>query len=384
MDSRRREERTEASVPVRIWGMDANSKPFTVTATTHDITRYGVRLMGIRVPLGVGEIVGLQHGNEKARFRVAWCGRPGSRLEANVGLQALDWKKHIWGDLVRDSEPTLMTNAAGANQGGAQPPPLTPQATQRFAAAERRLATRYVCHFPVSVSDPQSDSTIEAKLREMSLIGCFVETPEDVPREAALNVVVRGSNGEIPLVARVRFFEEGAGFGLRFVQLSDTARERLESTIERLAKEATKTQAALMAERTIGSRSEGISAAVYQLTTQLRELERLASQHKTDLHPGLIKALSTHSDQARRAAFAIQQWLEFRDQGKDATPILTELEDRRIRANIAAIKELLAETEGESFTMENPAVAELYSAAAQVYRRLAWLDERKRPTSAKS
>jgi hypothetical protein len=225
---------------------------------------------------------------------------------------------------------------------------------------------------------------LEGKLREMSLIGCFVVMKDQLPRETPLNVTIRGNAGDVPLVARVRFAEEGTGFGLKIVSLSESARERLETTIERLAKEATKTQTALQAERTIGSRSEAISAAVYQLTSQLRELERLAAQNKTDLHPSLIKALSTHSDQARRAAFAIQQWLEFRDQGKDASSILGELEDRHIRANIAAMKELLAETEDESFSLDHPAVAELYSTASQVYRRLAWLDDRKRPTSAKS
>jgi hypothetical protein len=62
--------------------------------------------------------------------------------------------------------------------------------------------------------------------------------------------------------------------------------------------------------------------------------------------------------------------------------LLSEAENRRVRASIALLRDLLSETEHENFTVDRPAVAELYASAIAVYRRLAWLAERRHPTSA--
>src|SRR4051794_41557379 len=40
-------------------------------------------------------------------------------------------------------------------------------------------------------------------------------------------------------------------------------------------------------------------------------------------------------------------------------------------ASTAVLRELLAETEGANFSVDNPAVAELYASAVAIYRRLA-------------
>lgn len=411
MISRRREERTTVAAPIRIWGMDANGKPFSVPATTYDLTRFGARVMGIRVPLAPGEIVGVQHGSEKARFRVAWYGRPGSRLEGNVGLQALDWKKHIWGSLVQDAPATLVTSgdqplnsAAPTYATGIDPllermdsdappasfrrpmpvpAPPTPSALARLVAAERRLATRYTCGAPVEITHSENTEVINGRLREMSLVGCFIHTAAEFPQRAALNVKIRPFGMQITCGAQVRHIEQGVGFGVKFTNLTEAERAKLESVIERLAEEG----AALIPEKPTAprppqSRTQQFASAVEKLTSALRELEGLTNAHALALAPQLVRSFRTQSEQARQAGFALQQWMEFQEQRKDPAPLLSEAENRRLRASLSVLRDLLSEAEGENFSVERPAVAELYAAAVAVYRRLSWLAERRHPTSA--
>lgn len=411
MISRRREERTTVSAQIRIWGMDANGKPFSVPATTYDLTRFGARVMGIRVPLAPGEIVGVQHGSEKARFRVAWYGRPGSRLEGNVGLQALDWKKHIWGSLVQDTPHTLVTsgdqplNSAGPSYASGidpllermdsdaevapfrrpvpVPAPPSPSALARLVAAERRLATRYMCGAQVEITHSDSKEMINGRLREMSLVGCFIYTAAEFAHRAAITVILRPFGIQITCGAQVRHIEQGVGFGVKFTNLTEAERAKLETAIERLAEEG----AALIPDKPTGprppqSRTQQFASAVEKLTSGLREIEALANAHAVALSPQLVRSFRTHSEQARQAGFALQQLMEFQDQKKDPSPLLTEADNRRLRASLAVLRDLLSEAEGENFSVDRPAVAELYAAAVAVYRRLAWLAERRHPTSA--
>jgi hypothetical protein len=411
MISRRREERTTVSAQIRIWGMDANGKPFSVPATTYDLTRFGARVMGIRIPLAPGEIVGVQHGSEKARFRVAWYGRPGSRLEGNVGLQALDWKKHIWGSLVQDSPHTLVgsgdqplnntgpTYASGIDpllermdsdaelaplrRAVPVPAPPSPSALARLVAAERRLATRYTCAAQVEITTADSANVVNGRLREMSLVGCFIHTAAEFPHRAAINLSFRPFGMQITCGAQVRHIEQGVGFGVKFTSLTEAERAKLETAIERLAEEG----AALIPEKPSGprppqSRTQQFVSAVEKLTSAIREIEGAANAHAVALSPQLVRSFRTQAEQARQAGFALQQWMEFQDQRKDPTPLLSEAENRRLRANLSVLRDLLSEAEGENFSVERPAVAELYAAAVAVYRRLAWLAERKHPTSA--
>jgi PilZ domain-containing protein len=403
MISRRREERTNVSVSIRMWGMDANGKPFSVPATTYDLTRFGARVMGVRIPLAPGEIVGVQHGSEKTRFRVAWYGRPGSRLEGNVGLQALDWKKHIWGTLVVDSAPSLVDNQyqplSNRSTGPIPdtdpllerstpeisqqptPAPPSPGAIARLLAAERRLANRYRTTAPVVITLPQSGEKVEASLREMSLVGCFIQTTRPFAQRTAIQIALKPYGQEIVTGAQVRHIEQGVGIGVKFTQMSDSTREAIENAVERLAGEPS--AIVTLQSPSTQSRSQQISTTVERLRSQLRELDALAAKHAGSVDPRLLRTLQAQTEQAQHTALAFQQWLEFEESHQNPATLLAEFENRRLRASTAVLRELLRETEAANFTVDKPAVAELYAAAVAIYRRLAWLAEQRNATSTK-
>src|SRR5437764_4345417 len=73
-----RERRTLMKLPVRVWGMDSAGKLFSIEASTVDITPRGACLEGVVCMLQRGAIIGVECGRSRARFRIAWIGRPGS------------------------------------------------------------------------------------------------------------------------------------------------------------------------------------------------------------------------------------------------------------------------------------------------------------------
>src|SRR5882672_10053755 len=63
---------------------------------TLDLTDDSARLGGLRYMLEPGEIVELQRGVSKAKFRVVWMGAPGSAMEGQAGVRSLEPGKVIW------------------------------------------------------------------------------------------------------------------------------------------------------------------------------------------------------------------------------------------------------------------------------------------------
>ena len=92
---RRRNPRVTVLLPVRVWGVDAHSLPFTQLVTVKNLSTNGAVLRGLRRRVNPGEILEVQTGEGKAQFRVVWVGRMGSRREAEVGLQSLPSEPQI-------------------------------------------------------------------------------------------------------------------------------------------------------------------------------------------------------------------------------------------------------------------------------------------------
>ncbi len=93
---RRHRARVATAFPVRIWGMDANSRPFMQVAMVRNVSDTGILLDGIRVPLKAGGVVDLQYDGLKAEFLVVWAGRQGTREQGELGLQTLPAQPLLW------------------------------------------------------------------------------------------------------------------------------------------------------------------------------------------------------------------------------------------------------------------------------------------------
>jgi len=97
---KRQEVRHGLTVPVRVWGMDANGQMFEQNATTVDVTTTGVRVSGIKNLLQRGCVIGVEHCSIRARYRVIWAESIENGTPGDVGLQLIETGKFIWGRVI--------------------------------------------------------------------------------------------------------------------------------------------------------------------------------------------------------------------------------------------------------------------------------------------
>src|SRR3954451_14463342 len=126
----RREPRIRTKLAVRVWGVDMNGMPFMQTAHAVDVTRLGARLVDLFCLPEIGEIT-IQHGSQKAKYKIAWTGTMGGAEAGQVGLRLMEPEKNIWGkaltkaSVLQDREVetnveelTARRPTAGAGNGG--------------------------------------------------------------------------------------------------------------------------------------------------------------------------------------------------------------------------------------------------------------------------
>jgi len=93
---RRRETRVFVELPIKIWGIDANSRPFTQPASLRNISGRGATLQGVTAQLKPGLLLDLQYQGSKAQFRVVWLGQPGTEMQGEVGVENLSKDVLLW------------------------------------------------------------------------------------------------------------------------------------------------------------------------------------------------------------------------------------------------------------------------------------------------
>src|SRR5438270_13220923 len=91
----RTEKRLVIALPIRVYGMGSDGKPFNQEAHTLDITHDGARIDGLP-QIAVGEIVGVQYGDEKSRYKVIWVGELGGKKEGQIGVQVVQAGLTLW------------------------------------------------------------------------------------------------------------------------------------------------------------------------------------------------------------------------------------------------------------------------------------------------
>jgi hypothetical protein len=95
--NRRRQDRIQAVLPVRVRGTDASGQSFEVLAHTLDLTATGARLGSIRRPLKALDTLTIFYRQRRMEFTVVWTKLLDGRSEYQIGLQAFPQEKEGWG-----------------------------------------------------------------------------------------------------------------------------------------------------------------------------------------------------------------------------------------------------------------------------------------------
>lgn len=104
---RRRHSRVFVDLPVQIWGMDANSRPFSLSASLRSISGRGATLQCVDAQLKPGEVIDVLYEGNRGQFRIVWCGKPGSEIAGEIGLESVT-ETVIW-----DIDPVRCSAAVG-------------------------------------------------------------------------------------------------------------------------------------------------------------------------------------------------------------------------------------------------------------------------------
>jgi hypothetical protein len=113
--NRRRQDRTQAVLPVRVRGTDASGISFEALAHTLDITSTGARLGAIRHELKVLDTLVVLYRQRRIEFTVVWWKLLG-HCEYQVGLQAMAQQSDPWGlSLNHSVQPAVQASAVSVS-----------------------------------------------------------------------------------------------------------------------------------------------------------------------------------------------------------------------------------------------------------------------------
>jgi hypothetical protein len=233
-----RELRVPMQLEVRVWGIDVEGKPFFQTARTSEVSAKGARLEGITCLKQVGEVIGVQHSNQKARFRVVWIGEKGTPEQGQIGITCLDSDKCIWAEALQETEtkedfgqgPEILSEEAAS--AALTSPPATAGGDSR---AERRRYPRYQCSGMVQLSKEGSALPVWVRLADIGLGGCYVETLSPLPLQTNVELVIQADELQIRGRGKVRTLHPSVGNGIAFTQMVADDWRRLHQLIARLA-----------------------------------------------------------------------------------------------------------------------------------------------------
>jgi len=96
---RRRQSRVSSGIPVRIWGMDAKSRPFQASVSALNLSDTGALLQGVNHHLRLGDTIELQYEGLTTAYTVMWMGALGSSQAGQAGLRRAANQPSPWTNL---------------------------------------------------------------------------------------------------------------------------------------------------------------------------------------------------------------------------------------------------------------------------------------------
>jgi hypothetical protein len=208
---RRPETRLSNIILVRVWGMDAEGRPFFQNAHATNISSAGATFSRLNHPLKAGDVIGVQHGEKKARCKVVWVVDSGAARQIEAGVQLLPGQQSPW------EEVTTTAKAADSS------------------AKNKRRYVRHKVWFPLEIGFEDSRRThMQTNATDIGGRGCYVETLLPLPLGTKVKIAFWMDSEKIQTSGVVRASDGGVGMGIEFTQLDDHVQQRLQQYLEKL------------------------------------------------------------------------------------------------------------------------------------------------------
>ncbi len=209
MPEQQSETRVTVDLPVRIWGMNAAGRPFSQYASAHNISSEGAKISGVESVLAVGDVIGVQCDDKKARCTVIWVINTGPLKKNEVGVKLLAEKECPW----KNHLPVDGTSAA-------------------LDASNRRRFHRHKISLPLEIRDERVNSPIRMNATDVSGNGCYIESMQPLARGVILRVDFWIDSQPINITAVVRTCDPGVGNGIEFTGMPPESKELLQRYLD--------------------------------------------------------------------------------------------------------------------------------------------------------
>jgi PilZ domain len=206
-----RDNRVEAPIIVRVWGMDADGRPFFQNASADNLSAEGALVTGIRHQLKTGEIIGIQYNERKSRFKIVWLKDALLPGTFDAGVQILPNQRTPWEGMATSGDYPV---AAGGN---------------------KRRFPRHKVLFPIEIGFQDSRrSHIHTNATDIGGRGCYVETLYPLSTGTKVTIVFWVDSEKIQTVGEVRTSDPGVGMGIEFMALDNAVQEWLQAHLDKL------------------------------------------------------------------------------------------------------------------------------------------------------
>lgn len=242
---KRSEPRVFQEAPVRIFGLDPQGRPINLASSTLDISKSGARLKGVRCWDYPGEIIGIRHGMDKARFRIVWVGSPGTAMDGQVGLQCVDLGRYIFGIMPpsSDARPDPAGLEVRRNSGNQ----LALRSQMSPSAQRWRREQRFNASGGVNIREAGAGVPQWTMLHDISIGGCYVETTSPLPPLTRVELTLQAGDLRIECKGSVTVKHPLVGMGIKFTEMTSLNRDRLLHLISSLEEEAAQLRGGLKA-----------------------------------------------------------------------------------------------------------------------------------------
>ena len=209
--------RIPSALPVRLWGMDANGRPFIEVSTTVNVSRTGTQLARMPTKLCEGDIIGLRCGERKHNFRVIWLGKKCTSEEGHVGLQSLEPGSWIWEGLRLPADDTDIY---------ARPPHLEQRLVRRLQSL---ISAEIVCNEPPE----RTRQRILGFVVNIGTGGCYVRMPYTLAVQIKVSVALwLDEQHKVWVDGIVVSSHPQVGVGVKFLNMTPRASEAIEHCME--------------------------------------------------------------------------------------------------------------------------------------------------------
>jgi hypothetical protein len=167
--------------------------------------------LGISHPLKTGDIIGIKHGEKKARFKVAWVTDGGTLRKIEAGVQIVEGQQSPWPEM---ASPEELTFAPG-------------KIKRRFV--------RHKIQFPIQIglADAQR-ARMNTNATDIGGRGCYVETLLPLPLGTQGTITFWMDDEKVQTTAVVRASDPGVGMGIEFTTLDTQVQERLQQFLDKM------------------------------------------------------------------------------------------------------------------------------------------------------